>query len=273
MTRWLRFKKGLPCPVCRRERWCGYADDDPSTVICMREPSDRPTANGGWLHKQDDFAKHPSQFAKFRNLESLPKPEPPRADFTSMWRRWLERTDHYHVDGFAMSLGVDTDALKALGCAWTGTEWAFPMRDEAGRCIGIRLRDEWGRKWAVRGSKSGLFIPEGQTPAECLYVVEGPTDAAAALTLGLSVAGRASCAGGEEMLAAYVRRAGARRVLIVADADEAGLRGSERLKAALRTPAVVWTPPCKDLREFVRAGGSAAVIQSATKDLMFGEMR
>jgi hypothetical protein len=26
-------------------------------------------------------------------------------DFTSMWRRWLERTDHYHLDGFAMSLG------------------------------------------------------------------------------------------------------------------------------------------------------------------------
>jgi DNA primase len=74
-------------------------------------------------------------------------------------------------------------------------------------------------------------------------------------------------------LAAYVRRRGVRRVLIVADADEAGLRGSERLRAALRVPAVVWTPPCKDLREFVRAGGSAAVIQSATRDLMWGGMR
>jgi len=29
------------------------------------------------------------------------------------------------------------------------------------------------------------------------------------------------------MLAAYMRRVGARRALIVADADEAGLRGSE----------------------------------------------
>lgn len=190
-----------------------------------------------------------------------------------MWRRWQERTDPYHLDGFAMSLGVDTDALKALGCAWTNGAWAFPMRDERGLVTGIRLRDERGRKWAVKGSRSGLFIPEGKAAGECLYVVEGPTDTAAGLTLGLSVVGRASCAGGEEMLAGYVRRSGARRVLIVADADEAGLRGSERLKHALRVPAVVWTPPCKDLREFVRVGGSAAVIQSAVKDIMWGAMR
>ena len=262
MTSWLRVTRKHPCTVCGRPDWCGYADDGEASV-CMRVESDKPTANGGWLHKLDDaLPVRPAPRAR--------TPEPPAVDFTSRWRRWQERTDHYHLDGFAMSLGVDTDALKALGCAWTGSEWAFPMKDEGGRVIGIRLRDERGRKWAVRGSKSGLFIPEGQTPAECLYVVEGPTDAAAALTLGLSVAGRASCAGGEEMLAAYVRRAGARRVLIIADADAAGLRGSERLKAALRTPAVVWTPPCKDLREFVRAGGSAAVIQSATRDLMWG---
>lgn len=231
----------------------------------MRVASDKPTANGGWLHRLDEPLP----------VRPAPRPrpsEPPPADFTSTWRRWQERTDHYHLDGFAMSLGVDTDALKALGCAWTGREWAFPMRDEAGRCIGIRLRDERGRKWAVKGSRQGLFYVEGGA-GETLFVVEGPTDAAAGLTLGLPVVGRASCAGGEEMLSAYVRRVGARRVLIVADADEAGLRGGERLKAALRTPAVVWTPPCKDLREFVRAGGSAAVIQSAVRDIMWGGMR
>jgi len=44
----------------------------------------------------------------------------------SMWRRWLERTNYYHLDGFAMCLGVDTDALKALGCTWANDAWAFP---------------------------------------------------------------------------------------------------------------------------------------------------
>jgi len=43
---------------------------------------------------------------------------------------------------------------------------------------------------AVKGSRSGLFIPESESAGEGLYVVEGPTDTAAALTPGLSVVGR-----------------------------------------------------------------------------------
>jgi hypothetical protein len=157
-TRWLRVTKNHPCPVCEHGRWCGFAADDPPTLICTREPSDKPTANGGWLHRLDGAdVKHPSQFANLRKFTSARPSQPPPADFTSMWRRWLERTDDYHLDGFAMSLGVDTDALQRLGCAWTGSEWAFPMRDDGGHVIGIRLRDERGRKWAVKGIMWGAY--------------------------------------------------------------------------------------------------------------------
>lgn len=268
MSGWRRVTKKNRCPVCQKDGWCGFADDDPNVVICMREPSDKPTANGGWLHRLDEGAP-----ARPAPPPPPRKPEPPLADFNSLWRRWREETDHFHLDGFAMSLGVSTPSLELLGCAWSGRAWAFPMRDERGEIVGVRLRDERGRKWAVKGSRQGLFTAGGLGRPECLYLVEGPTDCAAALTLGLSAVGRASCAGGEEMLAAFVRRVGARRVVIVADADEAGLRGGYRLKEQLRTPAVVWTPPCKDLREFVQAGGTAAVIEAATKDLLWGRAR
>lgn len=188
-----------------------------------------------------------------------------------MWRRWQERTEAFHLDGFAMSLGVDTDALRSLGAAWTGQAWAFPMRDAEGRVIGIRLRGQDGRKWAVKGSRAGMFYGEGEAVRDVLFIVEGPTDAAAALTLGLPVVGRPSCSGSEEMLAAYVRRARVRRVVIVADADEPGLRGAERLRASLPVLSCLTTLPAKDMRDFVRLGGTRKLLDSILKDLVWGK--
>jgi 5S rRNA maturation endonuclease (ribonuclease M5) len=235
---------------------------DGEAVICCRVESDHETRNGGWLHKTNE--DRPARYLPPPTLPPTPLP-----DFSALWRRWSEQTEPHHLDGFAMSLGVDTDALRALGCAWSGRAWAFPMRNETGRMVGLRLRSDDGRKWAVRGSRSALFYSPAPEPAETLYVVEGPTDAAAALTLGLPVVGRPSCLGQEEMLAALVRRLRARAVCIIADADEAGQRGAERLRNALPARTLLWTPPCKDLREFVQFGGTVALIESATKDLMW----
>jgi hypothetical protein len=262
---WLRVTRRRPCGVCGKPDWC-TVNPALNLTHCMRVESERPSKNsmGGWLHRTDDFVPP---------RPSVPPPRPssePAPDFTSTWRRWFDRTEAYHLDGFAMSLGVDTDALRSLGCAWSGRAWAFPMRDEAGRVVGIRLRGDDGRKWAVTGSKAGLFYPTPPPNSETVYVVEGPTDAAAALTLGLNAVGRASCMGGEGMLSDFCRRQKVRRAVVVADADEAGRRGAERLVGMLRLPACVWTPPCKDLREFVRAGGTAALIQCAVKDLLCG---
>ena len=216
---------------------------------------------GGWLHRVGE----PRGFVPAR---PVPVREGPHPDFSLLWMRWRDSTDPYHLDGFAMSLGVDTDALRSLGCAWSGRAWAFPMRDAGRKITGIRLRNDSGDKWAVTGSKQGLFIPD-EKPDSTLYVLEGPTDAAAALSLGLFAIGRPSCMGCEEYVKAFVRINRISRTIIVTDNDAPGLRGASKLQNALPVMNVCWSPPCKDLREFVRMGGSRQLLESMVKDLVW----
>jgi len=228
----------------------------------MRIQSQTQTRNEGWLHKLTD---------------PIPVYNPPRPaiaerppDLKAMWAKWSNGTDFHHLDGFAMSLGVDTDALRLLGCAWGKNAWAFPMKNAKGQVIGIRLRNEKGQKWAVQGSKQGIFIPEEQMhDGNILYIVEGPTDAAAALTLGLCAIGRPSCMGCDEMIVDHIRLQGIKRVVIVTDNDQPGLRGAEKLQSALPVFSAIWVPPCKDLREFLTAGGNTRIIEATLKDTVW----
>lgn len=190
----------------------------------------------------------------------------------AMWQRWFERTEHAHVDGLGMSLGVDTDCLKAIGCAWsTFNAWAFPMRSPDGNVIGIRLRNDHGDKWAVKGSKSGLFIPSDYPFIDdrILYLVEGPTDLAAAMTIGLRAVGRAACLGQENFILQYISKQRVDRLVIVCDNDEPGLRGAEKLQSMLSILSCVWIPPTKDIREFVNLGGDYKTMQAIAKDLVW----
>lgn len=252
---WQRVNKKRPCRICSRTDWCGYSDN---AVICMRVESDHPTNNGGWLHREIV----PRAYVKpVKIVEST-------VDVSRLWLRWFEETDYQRIGVLASELGVTTDALCALGCAWNGKACAFPMKDAEGKVIGIRLRGADGRKWAVKGSRQGLFIPEVdiQTTA---YIVEGPTDAAAALTLGLYAIGRPSCLGCEEMVVSLIHARKIRRAVIVADNDGPGQRGAVKLKNQLPIFSCLWTPPCKDLREFVNLGGSSALIEASIKDLVW----
>jgi DNA primase len=135
------------------------------------------------------------------------------------------------------------------------------MSDPAGNVLGIRLRRPDGFKFAVRGSKEGLFIP---SPVEAkrsrLLICEGPTDTAALMDMGFAnVVGRPSCAGGIKLLVKLVRCWNTRQVVIFSDGDEPGQRGAAGLASALAVygPAVrVIRPPegIKDARDWLRSG-------------------
>jgi len=125
-----------------------------------------------------------------------------------------------------------------LGAAWAVEykAWAFPMRDGARRVIGIRLRADNGRKWAVPGSRNGLFWPLGIPGEEndLIVICEGPTDAAALLSVDLAAIGRPSCTGGVPLLKAALDRIGRRDVAILSDADVPGRQGARRLAQEIR---------------------------------------
>lgn len=262
MTKWNRVNKKRKCAICERPDWCTYTDD---AACCMRVKSEKELRNGGWLHVTGTTPRY---------IRPVRQAIPDRPiDAESMWQQWFQSTERGALDAFGLMLGVDTDALRTIGTAWASPNkaWAFPMKQANGKVIGIRLRDDAGNKWAVKGSKAGLFIPE-EYPVEfdgTLWLTEGPTDLAAALTIGLFAVGRPACLGQEEMILAYLDRIKTRRLVIVTDNDEPGIRGAEKLQSRLPILSCIWIPPVKDMREYVNRGGSKRMIEGNVNDLVW----
>lgn len=269
-TKWLRVNRKNRCSQCGSDSWCGYSEDG-AFAICMRSSSDKPTANGGYLHRLTDKLDFKPVYR--------PAPPPPKPiDAEGIMAAWRLDTPWNMIDASAQSLGVSGNALDALGVAYSQRHqaWAYPMLDGHGNAIGIRLRNDAGEKWAVSGSRSGLFFdPRVAAPADhTAYVVEGPTDTAAALTMGLFAVGRAACLGQADQLRVFFRNFGIRRMVVIADNDEAkerpdgqlwypGKEGAARLIAEMKMESKLILPPAKDLRKWLIQGATKLLVECA----------
>lgn len=273
MSEWTRVSRRRLCPVCGRGDWCLVAgpEGDPTAAICARIESAKLVGDAGWLHilrKDGDAWKPP----RLRSVAIKPAPEP-RVDIVTLARQYrLAMTDRRRVE-LADLLGVSPASLKRLGVGWCemGRWYSFPMIGmicDGGTVVGIRLRGADGRKLSIRGGCEGLFIPaEIYGGLRRLLILEGPSDTAAALTLGFDAVGRPSCVGGVSLLVDLVAKLKPGQVVIVADGDGPGRRGAETLASKLvplaRDLKVIEPPEgVKDMRVWVQAGAAAAdVIQ------------
>jgi phage/plasmid primase-like uncharacterized protein len=170
-------------------------------------------------------------------------------------------------------LGLPVDPLERLNVGWSvehqATTW--PMRNTAGDVIGIRLRcPKTSKKWAVKGSRAGLFYPLDLLNIERpdrLLICEGPTDTAAMLAVGLHAVGIPNAGGGIDLLLGLCRQMRPEFIQIMADADGPGAAGAERVANALEiiAPVVIVTPVggCKDPRAWVVQGARKEVILAA----------
>ncbi len=233
--------------------------------ICMRVESakSRQFMDGstGWLHPVNGCSPRPSP--------RKPERDKPFLDCTSTLRGWADNTSDMDIERLASALGVSPLALRALGCVrYQCTTYAFPMRDGKGGIIGIRLRNLNGAKWAVEGSHNGLFIPTNKATPRCL-ICEGPTDTAAALSIGAFAIGRPSCSAGVLQIVEAVRRLRIQEVVIVSDCDEAGMRGAITLTLHLSVPCCILVLPCKDMRQFVNQGGDVSTLDALVKQLVW----
>jgi hypothetical protein len=265
-----RVSKASPCPQCGKPDWCTVGEYG---VVCMRVQSAKAVKNGGWFH--------PFGAARARLLPSAPRRRPP-INATAMHRDWLASTTPEALAAFAASLGVSAPSLAAVGAAWAApyAAWAFPMCDGYGNVVGIRLRKERG-KFAVGGSRQGIFIATEEprtlnleprtsnATQRTLFVCEGPTDTAATLDLGLFAAGRPNCCCGGLEIRTYARQHKCDRAVIIADNDKPGLDGARRVGQELRMPHAIYVPPAKDVREFVRLGGTRAMIENTLKQTVW----
>lgn len=163
----------------------------------------------------------------------------------------------------AQSLTVTAEALEALGVTRNGSAWLIPERDATGAVIGQAKRHDDGGKGFVTGGHRGLTyaIPldryAGASMVDPVFIVEGMTDTAAGLSMGLDVVGRPSATGGAKHLAELLKD---RHVCIISENDdnEAGSKGAqsvaEKIVGSVRTLRIVSPPPeHKDLRTWYAA--------------------
>lgn len=167
------------------------------------------------------------------------------------------------MESFGTKLGMTEQTLKSLNCCWSSphSAWAFPMSDGYGNWVGIRLRAESGKKWAVPGSHQGVFLPR-VNPERMALIAEGPTDTCAGLQLGFYTIGRPSCSGGVGELRTAIARNRVTRAVICADNDGPGVIGAKLLQTHLNCSSCIIVLPCKDLRQFVKLGGTKELIDS-----------
>jgi hypothetical protein len=233
----------------------------------MRVESCKPAKNGGWLHILRNDRAGATWTRTFHVAARKLEPETSGIDFGKLAAEAAASTPDELLERFGKALGVSADSLRLLGVGWMAERkaWGFPMRNAAGDVIGIRLRYRSGAKAAIKGSKQGLFFPANLGAYGRLYLPEGPTDAAALLTLGLPSLGRPSCSGGVSLVLDYVKRQTPIEAIVVADADAVGQRGADTLAMKLRAYVAqvkVITPPAKDAREWVRSGATPADVNT-----------
>ena len=192
-------------------------------------------------------------------------------EMDALWRprvtRWQQqgRGELYRL---ASAIGVSVAALKELGTGWDGRAWTFPERNGLGVIVGVSRRFEDGSKRCATGSRRGLTYSDGWTelPGPAL-IVEGASDVAAGITLGLSTIGRPSNVGGRKMLTKVLLRHSHRKVIVIGERDRKadgrwpGMDGAKSIAAGLgktlgRTVSARLLPDdAKDLRAWLWGRG------------------
>lgn len=264
-----------PCEVCGKGGWCAHVVGGGS--LCQRVASERRVGEAGWFH--------PSRDGGGPVVVEAPKQKPP--DYGTMLRAQRRYVAAMTADlwrDLVRDLGVDEPVLRSLGVGWApeAGAYSFPMRDGDGRIIGIRYRALNGRKWALPGSKTGLFIGENE-PLGIVMMPEGPSDAAVLRELGFTVWGRPDARSGAEH-AKYrltkLRSSGIEvdEIVVVGDDDVAGLSGAtsfaNRIASAAPLGVRVMIPPKGlDVRQWVDGWAITAPMLTAyakSRELIHG---
>ena len=259
-SNWHNVSRKEPCPICHKPDWCTLSNDG-EVCVCRRVESAHPVRSGmGWIHSLHDESKASGGGRWHAPIRRCPPP--PSAVVRSKDFAALHATFDGHPDmqeGLAFGLGLDGASFAALDVRYDAAKecMSFPMRNPQGEITGLRYRHlATGRKWSEKGSRDGLFMPREPERTEHLVITEGPTDTAAALSLGLNAVGRSSCLSGVSLIRDLVHARQIRRVTIVADHDRPGMDGAHRLAAALPVLSRILVPPegIKDMRDWYRQG-------------------
>ena len=267
---WIPVSRQQPCPICGKADWCGRTGDGVA-VRCMRAQG-IPVPSGWLLVKTDPDGG--TVFIRQDDLDRRPPAVGPTREQTREGpdRHWTVRATNRakeitpdQLRELADELGVTPASLGTIGVGWSGRlkAYTFPERDGEGQVVGIATRDAEGRKSFMAGGKRGLTIPDGLADLpDPVLIVEGPSDVAACLSLGLAAVGRPSNIGGVEHLTQLLAE---RDAFVVGEFDPKpngswpGRDGAQHVAAQLAQrweKPVRWVLPpdnAKDIRSWFNA--------------------
>jgi hypothetical protein len=183
------------------------------------------------------------------------------SDFEMRQEIYSENATDSRVDALASDLGVSSASLRALGIGWCVTEdcWTFPEFNGRQQLCGIVRRFRSGEKRSCKGGHRGLTLPHGWNQNDGpLYICEGQSDVAAAISNGMNAIGRPGLKAGLGDLVELLQ-ADSRHLIVVADNDSEtkGHKGATELATHLglhlKRKIQVMAPPVefKDLRQLL----------------------
>ena len=282
--KWPSFSHDSVCGLCGRPKPCRYSPDG-SVVMCVRVSAGAFKEKNGWyFHRVGE--SRPRAHAQGRVLYVAPSPV--RKDLADLVAAYQHTVLDGWLEEFAEAEGLKVDALRRLGIGLAFDQgraagadagdvlrtppdarcWTLPMRDGDHNVVGLLRRWGTGEKKTLLGSHLGLFIPTGLQSGEPLLLAEGATDTAAALGLGFESVGRPSSGAGADDLVRLVRKLNPADVVVFSDVDShyVGQRGARQVASRLavytrRLRITCAPPPFKDLRQWVKAGATAADVQ------------
>lgn len=183
--------------------------------------------------------------------------------WSKMHQLFLRTITSGQVEDLAHHLKVSAEALTALEVGWSADDqaWTFPEFNGGNEICGILRRFPDSRKLVVQGGKRGLSLPSGWRERQTtLYICEGQSDVAAALSKGINAIGRPGKTAGLRHLVQLCRNV-AQAIVVVVDNDknddgrqvQAFVR---QLSNQLQKEIGIFRPPqdFKDLRDFLTTG-------------------
>ncbi len=259
-----RVSSETPCPICGKPDWCLVARDG-TAAICARieEGALKRARDAGWLHILDGDSAN-------RTFQNWSPPTAPTCHRD--WNFWHQRyrvAAPDHINDLAAKLGVSRDALERLEMGFDLARgwWTFPEKDATGRIIGLMGRNVDGEKRRYKGGKCGLVYSHvWKLGAHPILLVEGASDTAALLTMGLPGIGRPSNRGGVELLAELLSDLPADRpIIVIGERDQkpdgnwpgrAGAISTATALAAALEREIQWSLPpdnAKDTRAWLQS--------------------
>jgi len=193
----------------------------------------------------------------------------PKIDWEGVNAACVNKLQGSDLKYLAKKWNIHPLVLTGLDCGWNGAAYTFPIKNENNRIIGIQRRYETkelsGLKLSMEYSKVGLFVPKRILFAveDIIFITEGLSDLAILLDLGFIGVGRFNALARIDMTVKWLSNyvASATKCIIIADTDDAGIRGARKLTRESNRKNIQWMLPQQgnDLRHWVELEGKEKV--------------